>query len=48
MPLYAHNGPVTGSVVFGARVGTTRPVRLIATGRASNYSVWLTGPTATS
>ena len=40
MPLYAHNGTVTGSVVFGARVGTTRRVRLIAdglaTGRASN------------
>lgn len=52
MLLHAHNGTVTGSVVFGARVGTTRPVRLIAdglaTGSASNYSVWLTGPTATS
>ena len=48
MPLLSRNGSLRGSVTLGSLVGTTRAVRLTAdgllTGKASSYSVWLTGP----
>lgn len=48
LPLRARSGSLSGTVVLGSRAGNAQSVRLMAdgleTGKATSYSVWLTGP----